>query len=54
MAKAKKYIKDDSKRIDVLNILINEGFIKTWAAIFDNIPRSTVAAHLGINNNKMK
>jgi hypothetical protein len=55
MAKAaKRYIKDDSKRIEVLNVLIEEGYIKTWAAIFDNIPRSTVAAHLGINNNKMK
>lgn len=56
MAKAakKKYIKDDSKRIEVLNVLIEEGYIKTWAGIFDNIPRSTVAAHLGINNNKMK
>jgi len=53
MAKA-RYIKDDSKRIEVLNILIEEGYIKTWAQIFDNIPRSTVAAHLGINNNKMK
>lgn len=55
MAKAaKRYIKDESKRIEVLNILIEEGYIKTWAAIFDNIPRSTVAAHMGINNNKMK
>jgi len=54
MAKAKRYIKDDAKRIEVLNVLIDEGYIKTWAAIFDNIPRSTVAAHLGINNNKMK
>lgn len=55
MAKAaKRYIKDESKRIEVLNVLIEEGYIKTWAAIFDNIPRSTVAAHLGINNNKMK
>lgn len=55
MAKAaKRYIKDESKRIEVLNILIEEGYIKTWADIFDDIPRSTVAAHLGINNNKMK
>jgi hypothetical protein len=54
MAKAKQYIKDDTKRIEVLNVLISEGYIKTWAALFDNIPRSTVAAHLGINNNKMK
>jgi ribosomal protein S8 len=55
MAKAAiKYIKDDAKRIEVLNVLIEEGYIKTWAAIFDNIPRSTVAAHLGINNNRMK
>lgn len=54
MAKAKRYIKDDSKRIEVLNVLIEEGHIKTWAAIFDYIPRSTVAAHLGLNNNKMK
>jgi ribosomal protein S8 len=54
MAKAKRYIKDESKRIEVLNVLIDEGYIKTWAAIFDNIPRTTVAAYLGINNNKMK
>jgi protein involved in temperature-dependent protein secretion len=55
MAKAaKRYIKDDTKRIEVLNILIEGGYIKTWAAIFDNIPRSTVAAHLGINNTRMK
>lgn len=55
MAKAaKRYIKDESKRIEVLNILTEEGYIKTWSGIFDNIPRSTVAAHLGVNNNKMK
>ena len=54
MAKAKRYIKDDTKRIEALNILIEEGYIKTWAAIFDQIPRSTVAAELGLNNNKMK
>jgi hypothetical protein len=55
MAKAaKRYIKDDSKRIEVLNTLIEEGHIKTWAQIFDYIPRTTVAAHLGVNNTKMK
>jgi hypothetical protein len=55
MAKAaKRYIKDDSKRIEVLNVFIEEGHIKTWAAIFNYIPRTTVAAHLGINNTKMK
>jgi hypothetical protein len=50
MAKAKRYIKDDTKRIEVLNVLIDEGYIKTWAAIFDDIPRSTVAAHRGFDD----
>lgn len=56
MAKAakKKYIKTDAKRIEVISFLIEKGHIKTWADIFEHIPRTVIALHLGINNTRMK
>lgn len=53
MAKAAKITTDD-KRIEAIALLIEKGYIKTWAGIFDYIPRTVVANHLGLNNNKMK
>jgi len=56
MAKAarKVYLKDDEKRIESVAPLIKGGYVKTWAAIFDIVPRTVVAQHLGTSNNRMK
>jgi hypothetical protein len=55
MAKAaKQYIKDEEKRVEAIHLLIEKGVIATWQDIFKYIPRSIVATHLGINNNRMK
>ena len=56
MAKAakKQYIKDETARIEAIPILIKTGVITTWEDIFIYIPRTVVALHLGINNNRMK
>lgn len=56
MAKAakKRYIKTDPKRIEAIALLIEKKYITAWAGIFEYIPRTIVADHLGINHNRMK
>ena len=50
---AKTYLKGPT-RIDTVSLLISGRHIKTWRGIFEYIPRTIVATHLGINNNRMK
>lgn len=38
------------KRYNTLKNLISGGYIKTFGEIFDTIPKSVVAADLGMNN----
>lgn len=53
-AKKKYYIKDDTKRIEVIHLLIEKEVIKTWQDIFKYIPKTTIALHLHTNGNRMK
>lgn len=55
MAKAEKkyYIKDETKRIEAIQLLIEKGEIKTWQDIFKYIPKTAIVLHLRTNGNRM-
>lgn len=54
MAKAKpQYLKDETSRIEAIDLLIKAKVITTWQDIFKYIPKTVIAIHLHTNGIRM-